>query len=93
MTKSVTEDLVCWAAQEKVMVIAGHTHQTAFPRPGEPPYFNDGCCVYKEAVTSLEIVSGTIALIKWSVESDDQGVLKVVRMVVKGPEALEGYFL
>ncbi|MCL1917426.1 MAG: serine/threonine protein phosphatase [Peptococcaceae bacterium] len=91
--KSVAEDLARWAAKENVMVIAGHTHLEAFPKPGESRYFNDGCCVHKEVVTSIEIVSGTIALIKWSVECDDQGVLKVARTVAKGPEALAGYFV
>ena len=48
------------------MIIAGHTHRPHFPQPGNPPYFNDGSCVHPYSITTIEINSGEISIIKWS---------------------------
>lgn len=89
---NITGELINWANQEDAMIIAGHTHLAAFPNPGEPRYFNDGCCVHKETVTSIEIVEGALIFVKWGIESNDEGVLRVVRNVLKGPIPLADYF-
>jgi len=71
--------------------ITGHTHRPRFPAPGEIPYFNDGSCVHPRSITGLEIVDGTIALIKWQISTSDDGTLKVIRVVLEGPKKLIDY--
>ena len=73
--------------------ITGHTHRPRFPEPGEIPYFNDGSCVHPRSITGLEIENGTISLIKWHIETSDDGTLKVVRVLLEGPQRLENYLL
>lgn len=90
--RSVEHHLMRWAEREKTMLIAGHTHRSMFPEPGETPYFNDGCCVYARHITALEITGGAIALVKWSVETDENGGLFVKRGVVVEPRPLFEYF-
>jgi hypothetical protein len=92
LKKMIVHELTTWAAKENVMVVAGHTHMAEFPVPGEPMYFNDGCCVRKEIITAIEIENDMISLIKWGIESNDDGVLRVERSVMEGPVPLEAYF-
>lgn len=71
---SVDKRLSKWAERENVMVIAGHTHRSIFPKPKEVPlekwpYFNDGSCVHPRCITAIEIVNGEISLVKWSIKS------------------------
>ena len=75
------------------MLLCGHTHNSRMPGKLEPPYFNDGCCVLPYAMTAIEIESGKISLIKWSVESQESGVLWARRKIITGPERLEDYLL
>ncbi|MCL2033714.1 MAG: metallophosphoesterase [Oscillospiraceae bacterium] len=85
--------LSSWSKKESVMLIAGHSHRTMFPKPGEAPYFNDGCCVHPRHVTAIEIASGLITLVKWSVEARADGVLHVQRKEIAGPHQLSDYFV
>ena len=71
--------------------ITGHTHRPRFPEPGEIPYFNDGSCVHPRSITGLEIVNGTISLIKWHITSTEDGTLKVVRKLLEGPQKVADY--
>jgi len=82
-----------WAEKENVMLIAGHSHRTMFPKPGETPYFNDGCCVHPRHITAIEIEAGLITLVKWSVEARLDGVLQVNRKTLAGPYQLSDYFI
>jgi len=90
--RSIECELATWAKQNNTMVVAGHTHRIAFPKPGEPRYFNDGCCVRKEVMTAIEIVRGGVALVQWGIKSTDEGFLCVTREVVHGPVPLVAYF-
>jgi len=67
----IEERLSNWADKKGVFVIAGHTHRPAFA----PPYFNCGSCVHPRYITALEIVNGEISLVKWGVETRDDGTL------------------
>jgi len=81
-----------WIVNNKnCFTITGHTHRPRFPEPGEIPYFNDGSCVHPRSITGLEIVNGSISLIKWHIETSEDGILKVVRVVLEGPQRLEAY--
>lgn len=80
--------LTNWVLKEKKMLIAGHTHRPMFPKPGEPPYFNDGSCVHPRCITAIEIVGGSILLVKWNVKTKSDGTLFIGREVLAGPRRL-----
>ncbi|HYW50020.1 MAG TPA: hypothetical protein VE861_05405 [Gemmatimonadaceae bacterium] len=68
------------AAQEKMMLIAGHTHRPVWAsrtkeqqdEPGSlPAYFNTGCCKFIDGdITGMEIEGGMLRLIKWKRSAD-----------------------
>ena len=71
--------------------IIGHTHRPRFPEPGEIALFNDGSCVHPRSITGLEIENGTISLVKWQIATTEEGFLKIVRIVLEGPQKLSDY--
>ncbi|MDX1315165.1 MAG: serine/threonine protein phosphatase, partial [Eudoraea sp.] len=73
------------------LTIAGHTHRPRFPEPGEIPFFNDGSCVHPRSITGIEIVKGTISLIKWHIATKEDGTLQIVRVLLEGPQRLKDY--
>lgn len=75
------------------ITITGHTHRPRFPKPEENAlhYFNDGSCVHPRSITGIEIVNGTIALIKWHIDTKEDGTLQIVREILEGPRKLEDY--
>ena len=74
-----------------IFTVTGHTHRPRFPQPGEIPYFNDGSCVHPRSITGLEIESGKITLVKWQIATTEEGNLKVIRVVLEGPQKLSAY--
>ncbi|WP_422107041.1 serine/threonine protein phosphatase [Winogradskyella sp.] len=74
-----------------LLTIAGHTHRPRFPEPGDIAFFNDGSCVHPRSITGLEIEGGKISLIKWQIATTDDGVLKIVRVLLEGPRSLIDY--
>ncbi len=74
-----------------IFTITGHTHRPRFPEPGEIAYFNDGSCVHPRCITGIEIVNGSISLIKWQIATAEDGTLKVIRAVLEGPTQLSEY--
>jgi len=84
----VERRLISWVKASGQMLITGHTHRPRFPDEGAPPYFNDGSCVHPRCITGIEIEKGEIALIKWAVSTEDDGVMRVVREVLVGPKPL-----
>jgi len=80
------------AANSNIMTIVGHTHRPRFAHPEDKfPFFNDGSCVHPRSITGIEIENGRISLIKWYVATTDDGVLKIERAVLEGPELLTSY--
>lgn len=77
-----------WSQSNNIMVIAGHTHNPAFPTPGNPPYFNDGCCIKANYITCIEIQNGEISLAKWSRNISSQTITKEI---LAGPEKMSAY--
>ncbi|MGV6844964.1 MAG: metallophosphoesterase [Lutibacter sp.] len=73
------------------MIIAGHTHRPRFALPNEIPYFNDGSGVHPRAITAIEIVNNSIALIKWHTISKTDGTLKITKTILEGPRHLNDY--
>ena len=80
-----------WIAKNRKMLICGHTHRFKFPREDEVPYFNTGCCIYPTIITGIEISQGNIQLIRWKTEPDDNGYLKVRRLVLRGPKTIREF--
>lgn len=74
-----------------ILTITGHTHRPRFPEPGEIAFFNDGSCVHPRSITGLEIENGKITLIKWNISTTVDGTLKVVRLVLEGPQKISDY--
>lgn len=81
-----------WIVQNNFLItIVGHTHRPRFPEPGAIPFFNDGSCVHPRSITGIEIENGQISLIKWQIETTTDGTLKVVRILLEGPQRLIDY--
>lgn len=87
----VERNYVKWIREHRVALICGHTHRSKFPAPDETPYFNTGSATFNAYITCIEIEHGTIALVRWRVESDPAGYLKVVRWVLGGPTPLADF--
>ncbi len=74
-----------------IITVMGHTHRPRFPEPGDIPLFNDGSCVHPRSITGIEIEGGKISLIKWQIATTEDGTLKVVRILLEGPQRLIDY--
>ena len=83
-------DMLILKNRLKVTVV-GHTHRPRFPEPGDIPLFNDGSCVHPRSITGIEIEKGSISLIKWQINTTDDGTLRVVRILLEGPQKLKDY--
>lgn len=81
-----------WIVENKnLFTIIGHTHRPRFPEPGDIAFFNDGSCVHPRSITGMEIEKGEISLIKWHIATAEDGTLKVVRVLLEGPQKLIDY--
>ncbi|MFX0556435.1 metallophosphoesterase [Maribacter sp. CXY002] len=81
-----------WILNNKLLItIVGHTHRPRFPEPGDIPFFNDGSCVHPRSITGIEIENGQISLIKWHIDTTLDGTLKVVKVLLEGPQKLVDY--
>lgn len=81
-----------WILQQDLLItIVGHTHRPRFPEPGDIPFFNDGSCVHPRSITGMEIEKGKISLIKWQIATTEDGTLRVVRILLEGPQKLIDY--
>lgn len=89
---AVEKTLTEWVIQNKHMLVAGHTHKPMFPEVGDPLYFNDGSSVHPRSITGIEIADGFITLVKWSVQTKDDGTLFIGKVVLAGPGKLQDYF-
>ncbi len=80
-----------WIEAHKMMLICGHTHRAKYPKSGEPPYFNTGCCIRASGITGIEIIDDKILLVEWNIKADRFGNLKIIRTVTRGPDELEKF--
>lgn len=88
----IEKKLVEWTKKRNHILIAGHTHRPVFPQVDESFYFNDGCCVHPRCITAIEIESGQITLVKWTVRTRKDRSLYVDRVILEGPVKLQDYF-
>lgn len=77
--------------QERKMLLVGHTHRPKFPKHGELPYFNTGCCIHPRNITGIEIENNHISLIEWRIKPNEEGTLQIIRRIVRGPRALSDF--
>ena len=90
--RKIERRLKKWILQNDLLItVVGHTHRPRFPEPGDIPLFNDGSCVHPRSITGIEIENGHISLIKWQISTTDGGTLKVVRVLLEGPQKLIDY--
>lgn len=80
-----------WIETNHIPVICGHTHRPAFPEVGQTPYFNTGSCVHPRWITGLEIDQGQIAQVRWMVQPDSEGIMRIQRKLIAGPKPVTGY--
>lgn len=80
-----------WIEKHKMMLICGHTHRQKFPKNGELPYFNTGCCIRTRGITGIEIENSEITMVEWRIVADDRGIVKIERIVARGPEPIDRY--
>ena len=81
-----------WILRNNLLItIVGHTHRPRFPEPGDIPLFNDGSCVHPRSITGIEIENGEISLIKWQIATTEDGILRVVRVLLEGPQKIRDY--
>lgn len=89
---AIENNIINWVKANKQLVITGHTHHSSFAKPGEIPYFNDGCCVYPNLITGIEIRNGEIMLVKWSQKPSNNRRSTVTRDIIAGPEKIQAFF-
>jgi UDP-2,3-diacylglucosamine pyrophosphatase LpxH len=80
-----------WIEKHKMMLICGHTHRPKFPKNDELPYFNTGCCIHTRGISGIEILHGKIIMVDWRITADANGVVRIERQVVRGPEPIEKF--
>lgn len=78
-TKKRSEDrLVAWAKHYKRALITGHTHRPMISTE-TPFYCNTGSCVHPYSVTCIEVEPPYLSLIKWYMDTKENGVVFVKR--------------
>lgn len=88
--KHATEKrLIEWVKRERQMLIAGHTHRPMFAEEGAPLYFNTGSVVHPRCITAIEINYGKIQLVKWFINTKQDGTLFIDRKILAGPIVLK----
>ena len=83
-----------WIADNgNIITIVGHTHRPHFPKIEEHSlnFFNDGSCVHPRNITGIEIENGKISLIKWFIDTNDDGILQIVKEYIEHPTELAKY--
>lgn len=81
-----------FAEKKRILLMAGHTHRSVLPKPGESFYLNDGSCVHPRGITAIEIEHGAITLVKWSVMVCHGRSLSVEKEVLEGPIPWNDYW-
>ena len=82
-----------WARKRQQVLIAGHTHRPYFSGEGDDGwYYNTGSGVHPHSVTALEIVQGSISLVKWRQVPDHNRYIRVEKEVLAGPLSLRTLF-
>lgn len=76
-----------WAAQEKHILITGHTHRPRL-HTDNAHYYNSGSCVHPSCITCIEIENMKIRLVKWKLATRADMSLYVSREIMADSAAL-----
>ncbi len=76
-----------WAAKNRQILVAGHTHRPYFSPDGW--YFNSGSGVHPYGVTALELTRGSLTLVKWRELPDNNRYVRVEKEILGGPVTLQ----
>ena len=87
--KKVEKKFIEWIEDNKQPVICGHTHRPSCPPKEQPPYFNDGSCIYNRFITCLEIADSEITLVKWDIKTNRDRLFLVDRQVIAPPRKIK----
>ncbi len=80
-----------WINVNKKMLICGHTHRSKYPKSDELPYFNTGCCIFPTNITGIEISGGNVQFVQWRNIVNQDGLLQIERLVMRGPDPLKKF--
>ena len=81
---SVERKLQKWCNKNNKILIAGHTHKAVFPLSNNELYFNDGSCIHPDGITCIEIINGSIKLVKWiNKKNNDYSLVNKIIMAHK----------
>ena len=47
--------------------------------------------MHPRSITGIEIENGEISLIKWQIDTNEDGILQIVRVLLEGPRKLIDY--
>jgi len=85
----IEKAIIKWVEEKNQIVLAGHTHRSVFPSGKEPPYINAGSCVHPRCILAIEIENGSMILVKWFVNVNDDGTLFMDRKLLEGPRKID----
>lgn len=91
-SKKCQKKLLKWSKKKKKMLITGHTHKPMFPCAGDNLYFNDGACIHPNGVTALEIINGSITLVRWELSLKKEQIIAVRRRQIETIEPLTKFY-
>lgn len=80
--KVVDKRILNWSIKNNKKVIAGHTHKARLGNHESGYYYNDGCCVYPNHITTIEYIEGKLNLIKWYLDLGDDGKIILTRKII-----------
>lgn len=80
-----------WLQNKDLLLICGHTHRLKFPKKGDVPYFNSGCCIHTKGIVGIEILNDQIMIVQWRIDTDATNNLKVIRKIIRGPKPLSSF--
>lgn len=74
---NVDKVLLEWSKRNNKKIIAGHTHRSRLGSIDRGEYYNDGCCIYPNEITTIEYINGELKLIQWYLDigEDDKIIL------------------
>ncbi len=71
-----------FAEKHQIKLVTGHTHRAVLGSC-EKRYFNTGSCISPGGITCMEIIGGTIYLIEWKLDTDEDKRLYVKRRILE----------
>lgn len=93
VAKKIEKKLHNWSKKNNIIIIAGHTHRSIFPKVGNSLYFNTGSCIHPDGITALEIENGKIRLVKWQFKINKGQLFSVERKIISYDKNIKDFFM